>query len=182
MGVIAVTAPIHGTAGTAIPCAGAPTNGTSAIDTITIGGAPTAGAGSGITFTFDGYTTALALWSATNATLVANIDAALEVLPNTGAGSFTTAVGTMTAGVGTITVTYAANFATKGGIGPIGVGVNSMTGAAPTVAVANTTPGVTATARGQGPGALLSDVTNGIAYINTGTALSPTWTKVGTQT
>lgn len=54
--------------------------------------------------------------------------------------------------------------------------------AAPTVAVAITTPGVTATGRNQGGcGQLLIDSTNGVLYINTGTAPAPTWTKVGTQ-
>jgi len=33
-----------------------------------------------------------------------------------------------------------------------------------------------------GPGCLCIDVTNKILYINTNTRLSPTWTKVGTQT
>jgi hypothetical protein len=33
-----------------------------------------------------------------------------------------------------------------------------------------------------GIGSILSDITNGILYINTGTKVSPTWTKVGTQT
>jgi hypothetical protein len=41
---------------------------------------------------------------------------------------------------------------------------------------------VTATGRGAPTGAGLIDTTNGIQYINTGTALAPTWTKVGTQT
>lgn len=31
-------------------------------------------------------------------------------------------------------------------------------------------------------GALLSDTTNGVLYINTGTKASPTWTIVGSQT
>lgn len=53
--------------------------------------------------------------------------------------------------------------------------------AAPIAAVVETTPGVTATYRGAPVGALLSDVTNGVAYINTGTVSAPTWTKVGTQ-
>lgn len=53
--------------------------------------------------------------------------------------------------------------------------------AAPSVAVVETTPGVTATGRGAGPGRLLSDTTNAKLYINTGTALAPTWTVVGSQ-
>lgn len=53
---------------------------------------------------------------------------------------------------------------------------------APGVSVAETTPGVTATARGAGKGATLLDTTNGKEYINTGTPLEPTWTVVGSQT
>jgi hypothetical protein len=45
-----------------------------------------------------------------------------------------------------------------------------------------TTPGVDATYRGLGAGAVVVDTTNKLLYINTGTALAPTWTKVGTQT
>jgi hypothetical protein len=164
-----------------LPFAGTPGAGTSAVDTLTIGGTPTAQAGSGFTLAFEGYTTALILWSATNATLVGNIDTALELLANTGSGTFTTAVGTMTAGVGTITITYASTLATKAA-GPVTVGTNSMAGTAPTVAVSNTTPGVSADFRGQAKGTLVVDTTNGLLYINTGTGYSPTWTKVGTQT
>jgi hypothetical protein len=174
---------IAGTAGTAIQVAGAPVNGTSAVDTLTIGGTPTEQAGSGFTLAFDGYPTALVLWSATNATFIANLDAALEALPsasNGAGGAFTTAVGTLTAGIGTVTITYTGNLA-KLAKGPITVGVNSMAGTSPTVAVANTTPGVTATARGQAEGSLLNDITNGILYQNQGSALAPSWVKVGTE-
>ncbi len=51
-----------------------------------------------------------------------------------------------------------------------------------TIAVATTTPGVDAEFRDSAKGQLLVDTTNGILYINTGAALAPTWTKVGTQT
>jgi len=54
--------------------------------------------------------------------------------------------------------------------------------AAPTGAIVETTPGVTAFARVEaGTGRLASDTTNGKLYINTGTALAPTWTVVGSQ-
>ncbi len=54
--------------------------------------------------------------------------------------------------------------------------------AAPTGAIVETTPGVTAFARVEaGIGRLASDTTNGKLYINTGTALAPTWTVVGSQ-
>lgn len=53
--------------------------------------------------------------------------------------------------------------------------------AAPSVAVVETTPGVTATGRGAGCGTQLNDTTNGKAYINTGTTVAPTWTVIGSQ-
>jgi hypothetical protein len=158
--------------------AGAPSNGTSEVQTLTIGGTPSGGT---FKLAFDGFTTAAITWSATNATLVANIDAALEALPNIGTGGVTTAVGTMTAGIGTITITFAGNLAAKA-VNTITVADNSLTGTSPTVAVAETTPGVDASGRGAPAGAQLTDTTNGKVYINTGTALAPTWTVVGTQT
>lgn len=39
----------------------------------------------------------------------------------------------------------------------------------------------TPTADGPGTGALVVDTTNGVLYINTGTASSATWTVVGDQ-
>lgn len=158
--------------------AGAPTAGTSEVQTLTFGGTPTGGT---FRLAFNGFVTGDIAWSSTNSTLVANIDAALEALPNIGTGGVTTAVGTMTSGIGTITVTFAGNLA-KRAVPTISVANNSMTGTSPTLAVAETTPGVNASGLGAAVGARLTDTTNGIAYINTGTATTPTWTKVGTQT
>lgn len=163
---------IEGAIGAPLQSAGAPTSGTSAVQTLTIGGTPTGGT---FALAFQGFTTAAIAWSATNATLVANIDAALEALPTIGAGGVTTAVGTMTAGIGTITLTFGGNLAAKT-VPSITVAANNLTGTAPTVAVATTTPGVTGSARGAATGALLVDTTNGTLYQNTGTPLAPTWT------
>lgn len=159
--------------------AGAPGAGTDEVQTITIGGTPTGGT---FRLRFDGLITGDIAWSATNATLIANIDAALEALPNIGTGGVVTAVGTMTAGIGTATVTFSGAAMAKQAQSTLAVEANAMTGTAPTISVAETTPGVTATARGAPKGAKLTDTTNGIAYINTGTAAAPTWTKIGTQT
>lgn len=156
--------------------AGAPVNGTDEIQTLTIDA-------SGGTFTliFDGKETAPITWSATNNTLRDNVDAALEALANIGTGGVTTAVGTMTSGVGTLTITFAgAGTTAKRAQNTITVGTNSLTGTA-TLTVEETTPGVDASALGAPKGATLMDTTNGIAYVNTGTAAAPTWTKVGTQ-
>jgi hypothetical protein len=158
--------------------AGAPVTGTDEVQTITIGGTPTGGT---FRLNFQGQVTAPITWVNVNATLLASIDTALEALSGIGSGGVTTAAGTLTAGVGTITVTF------NGAVGKMAldtmtVAENLMTGTAPTIAVAETTPGVTATGRGMGKGKLLTDTTNGILYINTGTATAPTWTKVGVQT
>jgi hypothetical protein len=157
--------------------AGAPSAGTDEVQTITIGGTPTGGT---FTLTFDGLTTGAITWSSTNGTLVSNIDTALEALGNIGTGGVTTAVGTMTAGIGTITVTFTGNNAKRAV--PTMTATSSLTGSSPTVAVAETTPGVDATGRAAPLGALLVDTTNKKLYINTGTSLNPTWTVAGTQT
>src|SRR3954464_11821503 len=94
---------IEGAMGAPQQFAGAPVAGTDEVQTITIGGTPTSGT---FRLTFEGFTTGDITWSATNATLVANIDAALEALDNIGTGGVVTAVATMTAGIGTATVTF----------------------------------------------------------------------------
>lgn len=158
--------------------AGAPVAGTAEVNTLTIGGTPTGGT---FRLAHEGFTTGPIAWSATNATLIANIDAALEALPSIGTGGVVTAVGSMTAGIGTATIT----FATKRAHGTISVAGNSLTGTSPTLAVAKTTPGVDPTGTGAGgsvpPGGTYTDVTAGKVYINTGTAAAPTWTVVGAQ-
>jgi len=160
--------------------AGAPVNGTTEVQTITLGGTPTGGT---FKLGFDGFVTGPIAWSATNATLIANIDAALEALPNVGVGGIVIAVGSMTAGIGTATATFTGGNLAKLAVPTMTVADNSLTGTAPTVAVAETTPGVTATGRTAPTGAMLIDTTNGISYINTSTtALNPTWTKTGAQT
>lgn len=157
--------------------AGTPSAGTSEVQTITIGGTPTGGT---FKLEYDGQVTGDIAWSATNNTLRDNVDTALEALTNVGSGNVTTAVGTMTAGIGTLTVTFAGDLA-KQAVNLITVSENALEGTDPTLAVAETTAGVTASFRGCKKGALVTDTTNGLLYINTGTAASPTWTKVGTQ-
>jgi hypothetical protein len=178
MGIISGGNVMPGGAMTIQTNAGAPSAGTDEVQTLTIGGTPTSGT---FKLSFDGHITAAITWSSTNATLVSNIDAALEALPNIGTGNVTTAVGTMTAGIGTITITFAGDLGKKA-VNTIVVHSNSLAGTSPTVAVAETTPGVNATARGLGKGVLVNDTTNGKLYINTGTANAPTWTVVGGQT
>jgi hypothetical protein len=152
--------------------AGTPSAGTNEVQTLTVGGTPSGGT---FKLAYDGQTTAAITWSATNTTLVANIDAALEALSTIGTGGITTAVGTMTAGVGTITLTAAGNLARKA-ISTITVADNSLTGTSPTVAVVETTPGVDATFRGIPLGAVVTDSTTGAIYSVGGSPTAPTFT------
>jgi len=167
---------IEGATSVALITAGAPVAGTDEVQTLTIDAT-----GGTFKLSFEGFTTAAISWNATNATLIANIDAALEALPSIGASGVTTAVGTMTAGVGTATITFNGNNGKKAISSVIAVANNSLTGTA-TLSVAETTPGVDASGRGFAKGALLIRQDTGILHINTGTALAPTWTVVGTQT
>jgi hypothetical protein len=147
----------------------APVDGTTEVQTLTIGGTPTAGS---MTLGYKGRT-AVATWSATNATLVANVDAALESLASIGTGGITTAVGSMTAGIGTLTLTFAGSNV-KRNMDTITV-VNNLTGTSPTAAITVTTPGVDATLRGAPKGAIAIAIDTGKPYSNTGSTTAPTW-------
>jgi hypothetical protein len=153
--------------------AGVPASGTNEVDTLTIASGTTSG-----TFTItvaSGRTTAPITWSATNATLVARVDAALEALSVIGTGGVTTAEGSLTAGIGTITITFAGKNA-KRDMPALSIGTNSLVGGdAPTLTT--TTAGVAATWKDAPTGTLLMDSTNAVLYTNTSTtAGSPTWT------
>jgi hypothetical protein len=179
MAAINVSNVIAGAVGGVLPVAGAPGTGTDEVQTITIGGTIT-----GMTFklTLEGFTTAGIAWSATNGTLVANIDAALEALTNVGTGGVTVAAGSLTAGIGTITATFTGGARAKAPVGLMTAAITASVATTPTVSVARTTPGVAATFAGVGKGVVASDTTNGKLYQNTGTAAVPIWTVVGTQT
>jgi hypothetical protein len=180
MAVIELGRVIEGAIGDILPFAGTPGGGTDEVQTITIGGTPTGGS---FKLGFDGEVTAAIPWNATNATLIAAVDSALEALSGIGTGGVVVAAGTLTAGIGTMTVTFSGGAVTKKAVSTLTVVNNSMTGTGPpTIAVAETTPGVDAAFRGVGKGTIVSDNTNALLYQNTGTAQAPIWTKVGTQT
>ena len=80
--------------------AGAPVAGTDEVQTLTIGGTPTGGT---FKLSYKGQITTAITWTATDATLVANIDAALGALSTVGgAANVTTAAGTVSSGIGTV--------------------------------------------------------------------------------
>lgn len=154
----------------AIEHAGAPVDGTDAVQDIDITGVPTGGT---FKLAFDGFVTADIAFDADNAA----VEAAIEALPNVGAGGFTVA-GTNPNFAGT----FGANLAKKL-VPVITLYENALTGGtSPSVTITDTTPGVDATRRGAKTGALIKDVTNGELYINEGAGVEPAWVKVGTQT
>jgi hypothetical protein len=159
--------------------AGAPTAGTNEVQTLTIGGTPSGGT---FKLNYDGQITGAITWSATNATLLANINAALDALPNLGTSYVVATAGTLTAGIGTVLLTFSGGSVARRAVNTMTVANNSLTGTSPTLAIAETTPGVNASGLGAPTGGKLIDATNGIDYTNTGTALAPVWTKTGTQT
>ena len=153
--------------------AGVPSNGTSEADTITI-----AASTSGGTFTITiagGRTTAPITWSATDATLIADVDAKLEALTQIGVGGVSVSDG-LTSGIGTMVVTFTGKNAKRDM--PALTITSSLTGGAAGT-LTTTTPGVEATYREAKTGQLLVDTVTPDLYINDSTtAGSPTWTKV----
>lgn len=170
---------IEGATGAVLAFAGAPSAGTSEVQTLTIGGTPSGGT---FKLAFEGFVTSSITWSSTNSTLLANINAALDALPSLGTSGCVAAAGSLTSGVGTITLTFGTNRAKEAIPSLITIDTNALTGTSPTLAIAETTPGVNATFRGVGAGCVVTDTTNKKVYTNTGVALNPTWTVVGTQT
>ena len=155
----------------------APVNGTNAIQTITLGGTPTAGT---FTLTYAGRTTAAITWTATDATLVTNVQTALNALGAIGSSGVAVAIGTGSGGIGTYTVTFSGtNVGRKPQ--PVMTATSSLTGTAPTIAVATTTPGATADGRIRPKGTLCVALDTGILYENTGAPPNPTWVKVSSE-
>jgi hypothetical protein len=161
---VKMTNVVPGVLGRAIQNAGAPVAGTDAVQTLTI-----TATGGTYKLSYDGYTTPALAYNA----LAATIQAALRALPSVG-GAYVTVTGT-----GPWTITFSSNLGKKL-VPVITVNTSLLTGG--TASIANTTPGVSATARGAAVGAELMDTTNAKLYVNTGTPLAPTWTVVGTQT
>lgn len=159
--------------GVPIVNAGAPVAGTSETQTLTIGGTPIGGT---FKLRFEGIWTAAITWSATNGTLLANMQAALDA--KFGTNVIVASAVSLTAGIGTILLTFGGNRG-KQAIGSLITAFSSLTGTAPTLAIAETTPGVNATGRGAPRGAKLIDTDTGIEYVQTSSnPLAPTWSQI----
>ena len=158
--------------GTPLQSAAAPTAGVDEVQTLTIGGTPTGGT---FALSFQGLTSNAITWTSVNATLLAAIQGALQGIPSIGGGGATATAGTLTAGIGTVLITFVGSLAKKA-VPNVAIADNSLTGTAPTLAVAETTAGVDVTGRGAPKGALLIDTNAGALFQNTGTASAPVWT------
>lgn len=156
--------------------AGAPVNGTSEVQTLTIGGSTTGGT---FKLTYDGFTTGSITWSATTNTLLANINTALDALPNLADGEVVATDSTLSSGNGNILLTFGGNSAKKN-VNQMTL-TNALTGGTHTLAITTSTAGVDATYRDAAVGALLIDTTNARPYQNTGSALNPFWSPVITE-
>lgn len=152
--------------------------GTDEIQRLTIGGTPTGGT---FILRFESVNTSAITWSATNVTLLANIQAALDAHPSLGTNGCVATAASLTAGIGTINLTFGAIRA-KENVETMTVFKNSLTGSAPTLAITTVTPGVNASGRYAALGDVGVDAA-GVVYVNTATS-GPiaTWTHVGAQT
>lgn len=175
MGVISGGNIIEGSLGP-YQSAGVPSAGVNEVQTLTIGGTPTSGT---FRLGLDGVRTAEITWSAVNATLLTNINAALDA--KFGTAQIVATDSTLTAGIGDLLLTFSGADYAKNVIVLMTV-ESSLVGTAPTLAIAETTAGVKATARGIQKGGTVVDTTNGKEYINVGTPTSPSWTVKGAQT
>lgn len=159
--------------------AGAPVNGTSEVQTLTIGGSTTGGS---FKLSYDGYTTGAITWSATTNTLLANIQAALDALPNLEANEVVAADVSLSSGNGVISLTFAGNRANMA-VNQIAVALNSLTGGTHTLVAATSTPGVDGTKRDTAKGTILVDTSTPGIYQNAGTSgLAPSWVQVASGT
>lgn len=172
MGVITGGRVIEGTFGP-IFNAGAPSAGTNEVQTATLGGT---GLGSTFRLKLDGVETGDVTWSATNATLLSNINAALDAI--FGASQIVATDSTLASGLGDLLLTFSGSNVSKSVQNTM---TARITAGSLTVSVAETTAGVDATARGIAAGGTVVDTTNRKEYINTGTPNAPTWTVKGAQ-
>ena len=149
---------------------GAPTNGVSEVQTIT-----SAATGGTFALILGAYRSAALPYNAS----AAQIQAALAAMPAIGsnaAGASNVACAGGPLGTGGVTATFQNDLS---GAAPALMTVDNTNATGGAVTVAMTTQGVVGTLRGAPTGALLVDTTNGELYINQGTRVSPTWTKIG---
>lgn len=151
-----------------------PTNGVSAVQTLTVTGTPTGGSLSLFLF----GETAVIPYNAT----AAQVQAALASLSSIGTAQVTASGGPLPGGAVAIT------FGGQLGVMPVPLiaasGIKLTGGTSPAATTATTTAGVAATGRTTRTGTLFADGTpnTGELWQNQGVPTAPNWVKVGTQT
>lgn len=151
-----------------------PVNGTDEVQTLTIGGTPTGGT---FQLKFEGILTSAITWSSTNNTLLSNIQTALDAHPSLGTNGCVASDSTLSSGIGNLLLTFGSARGRQAV--ETMTYVSALTGSSPTLAIAETTPGVDASARGAAIGATIINSTTGDTFTNIGTALAPTWAPEG---
>lgn len=145
--------------------AGAPSNGTTQVETLTVTGNPTGGT---FKLAFEGQTTEAL---AHNADATA-IQTALRALPTVGSA------GVGVTGTNPFVVTFAAHKA-RTALGRITLAENALTGGtSPSVSITLTTPGVTANPYKPLAAAKLRRLDTNAVLNNAGTADEPNWTAL----
>jgi hypothetical protein len=166
---------LEGTKSRPLESDGAPTVGVDASQTLN----QVPGNASGGTFvlSYQGFRTTPLAFNAANGV----VEAALEALPSIGSGNIAITGGPFPAA--SVIASFQGSLA-KVAVTQLSGDASLLTGpGAPyAIDIPSSVEGVTAFRRGSGKGALAIDVTNGVHYINTGTALEPVWTKTGVQT
>src|SRR5215213_2171834 len=149
---------------------GAPTNGTSEVQTLTITGTPTGGT---FKLEFKGQRTATINHNAS----AANVVSALVLLSTIGAGGVTATGGALP---GTpVVITFAAQNAARAQPNITVQEQAFVGGTAPAAAITETTPGVDGTLRDSPIGTRYVRTDTGVAYVKTAASV---WTVIGAQT
>ena len=153
---------------------GAPSAGVDEVQNAVFAGAP---AGN-FSLLINGYATAPIPHSTVNATLVQNIQTAIDATPGLGAGNIVASVGTtppLVAGVGSVLLTFSGANVAKRAHATIGVLTQPSPG---TLTITESTAGVDRHPANPRVGALLVNEANGDLMRNTGTPTAPVWTAV----
>ena len=161
------------------PIAGAPVTATNEAQTLTIGGTPTGGT---FKLAYGGFVSGSITWSSTNATLLSNINTALNAMPPFGTGGVVATAGTLTAGIGSIVLTFSGSQVAGRPHPEMTIAQNALTGTSPTLSILEMVGGVAPDGRGVPKGGLVQRLDTGVLYVNTGTEQSPTLVVVGSQT
>lgn len=156
--------------------AAAPVNGTNEVQKLTIGGTPTGGT---FTLSFEGFTSSAITWSATNSTLLSNMQTALDAMDCFDTNGCVASADVLTAGIGTIYLTFK-TLRGKQAIGSLITATSSLTGTAPTLAIAEYISGVDASRRSAPTGARVVNTLTGDVYRNiSSTSNAPNWVPQG---